>query len=602
MKRSLQAAALCAVLFLSGCSGQSSEITAEKSLPAATVPADGDPHDVTCQGSYTGTGSMDTIAARMEGAALTNEELQVWYWAEVAQYQLDGAAPAPDFSQPLDMQSCPLDDSVHSWQQYFLKAALNRWHTAGALIRHSQEVPLPTEEAYKGDRETLDKYMRGMPAAKLLYGYNPCYRPNTLHQNWLDSLEETWSGAHLDAARSLNYAYMYFTTLTYDLNVQESAAGAAAEPLVSFRHILLLPQEGESMGGCIGRAATLLEQWMAGKNAGADTFAQLASRNSLDPGSAGNGGLYRDLRQEQLPETLGQWCFDDRRQEGDTAVLPMDYGVHILYFLNREDSAVTEARQNAQAQAMQALLQQIRENYPARIDYSSIVLEDSCTDTPLSELLYPDISHQRFPEVPLYLQQDYADTMYGDYKITTNGCGITSLAMIASYMTDEELTPPEMCARYGRYSRPTGTAGSLFEEAPPQLGFYLIRKTYDWREAREYMREGYPVVVCQYRGYWTSGGHYLVLETLTEDGMVQVRDSNMFNYRKLKRHLEDKFPWDTLSTAGQGYWIYEKKFTSCSACTRCGNPEAAEPLIVADYLCPQCRTALTRRSAYLHCP
>jgi hypothetical protein len=186
--------------------------------------------------------------------------------------------------------------------------------------------------------------------------------------------------------------------------------------------------------------------------------------------------------------------------------------------------------------------------------------------------------------------------MYGEHKITTNGCGITSLAMLATYMTDDELTPPELCARYGWYSRPTGTAGSLFEDAPPQLGFYLIKKTYDWREARDYMQEGHPVIVCQYRGYWTSGGHYLVLEKLTEDGLVQVRDSNLYNYRKLIRHRDDKFPWDTISTAGQGYWIYEKKAVSCSACTRCGDPESH---FVTDYLCQTCRTALTRRNTYL---
>jgi hypothetical protein len=277
----------------------------------------------------------------------------------------------------------------------------------------------------------------------------------------------------------------------------------------------------------------------------------------------------------------------------------MGDNVHLLYFVSSETD--TEARQLLIQQAQEALLDQILTAYPMEADYSRIVLKEEQDIPSVSELLYPDIAHERFPEVPLYLQQNYAGTMYGEYKLTTNGCGITSLAMLASYLCDEELTPPEMSALYGRYSRPTGTAASLFDEVPQQLGFYLVKKTYDWREAREYMQEGYSVIVCQYKGYWTRGGHYLVLETLTEDGLVQVRDSNMYNYRKLLRHKDDAFPWETICGAGQGYWIYEKKATSSDACIRCGDPEGQEFPLVSDYLCEKCRIALCRREVYLSC-
>lgn len=601
MNRFLGTLVLCSALLLTGCAHQVPAEEPEDTLPAVTVSADGDPHTVTCLGSYTGTGSMDTIVARMEGAALTNEELQIWYRAEIAQYRQEGISPGPDFSLPLDVQPCPVDGSVNNWQQYFLKAALNRWHTAQALIRHSQETPLPLEDAYRGNPELLDKYMAEMPVTKLLYGYHPYYSPNSLHQQYLDALPERMDGQLAQAAYTLNYGYMYFTSLSYELEAEDAAVAEEGQSLVSFRHILLLPQEGESLSDCVGRANALLETWLQDRNAGEASFAQLANRNSQDPGSVQNGGLYRNLGREQLPEELGQWCFAEARQEGDTFLLPTDYGVHILYFLSREDSAPVHARQASRTQAQHKLLKDIRELYPARIDYRHIVLSEGVSDVSLSDLLYPDVAHQRFPEVPLYLQQNYIGTMYGDYKLTTNGCGITCLAMLASYMTDQELTPPEMAARYGRYSRPTGTAGSLFSEVPQQLGFYLIKKSYDWREAREYMQEGHPVIVCQYRGYWTSGGHYLVLEKLTEDGMVQVRDSNMANYRRLPRHKEDKFPWDTLSSAGHGYWIYEKKATVSPACTRCGDPDSLEIRIVTDYLCENCQNALTRRSNYLSC-
>lgn len=611
MKRPFRAGLLCLAFLLSGCA-QTSHPATDQTEPAAL------------SSCYTDIPHPDAVVARMEDAILTNDQLQVWYWAEIAQYRESGTLPAPDFDSPLDLQTCPLTGA--DWHQYFLDCSLNRWHTAQALIRHSQQTPVPTEEAYDPDLKALHKYMDGMPATQVLYGFDSAYRPNSLHNAYLDTLDDTllslaesleYSGtealaakvfgasekALADYTRDLNYGYMYFTDLTYDLESEIPASPEATpEPVVDISQILLLPERGESINHCLERARTLLEKWMSAWNSSAATFAQLASQHSLDPGSAPNGGTYRNLRRDQLPESLAEWCFDAARQEGDTAILPAENGVHILLFLSRRDASVLSAREEALSQAQKVLLDQIRQQYPMTVESDAISLTEARGTLSASALLYPDIAHQRFPEVPLYLQQSYPHTMYGEYKISTNGCGITTLAMLASYMTDEELTPPEMCARYGRYSLSTGTAGSLFEDAPAQLGFYLIKKTYDWREARDYMQEGHPVVVCQYRGYWTSGGHYLLLESLCDDGMVQVRDSNMYNYYKLPRHKEDKFPWDTISFAGQGYWIYEKKATVNAACTRCGDPESLEHTIVTGYLCEKCASALLRRNSYLHLP
>ena len=613
MKRPLCAGLLCLTLLLSGCTKTAFSSSATEETESAAVSS-----------CYTDTPRPDAVVARMEDTLLTNGELQIWYWAEIAQYRDSGTRPAPDFQIPLDLQDCSLSGT--DWHRYFLDSALNRWHTAQALIRHSQEVPLPTEAAHDPDPKTLHKYMDGMPVTRVLYGYDPAYRLNTLHSNYLDTLEDTFrsladvrgfSGTESMAAeafgsteealaaytQTLNCGYMYFTALSYepetDLSLPETDL---SDPRVNIRQILLQPERGESITHCTDRARELLETWMSQRNPTADTFAQLASQQSQDPGSAPNGGTYRNLRRDQLPQSLAEWCFDHARTEGDTTILPTEDGVHILLFLDRQDSALLSARKDAAAQSQRDLLTQIRDQYPITVDYDAITLTEAGGTISVSDLLYPDIAHERFPEAPLYLQQSYPDTRYGYFKITTNGCGITTLAMIASYLADDELTPPEMCARYGRYSLPTGTAGSLFEDAPPQLGFYLIKKTYDWREAREYMEQGHPVVVCQYRGYWTSGGHYLLLEELTDDGMVQVRDSNMYNYFKLPRHKDDKFPWETLSSAGQGYWIYEKKVTATAACTRCGNPDALEYSTVTDYLCEKCETALLRRNSYLRFP
>ena len=214
-------------------------------------------------------------------------------------------------------------------------------------------------------------------------------------------------------------------------------------------------------------------------------------------------------------------------------------------------------------------------------------------------MLYKDIAHERYPEIPIYLQQDFGDTMYGNYKLRSHGCGITSLAMLSTYMTDTELTPPTLCARYGKYCHSNGTDCMIFKYEPPVLGFYLKKQTYKPEEAKQALEDGYVVVSSQIKGYWTRGGHYIVLESIDEDG-VQVRDSNVYNYKKLPAHKNDRHAWKNIYPNNVSWWVFEKKQVRSPLCTRCGDPNACENSILnTDYLCQKCRTALCRRNLYL---
>ena len=189
--------------------------------------------------------------------------------------------------------------------------------------------------------------------------------------------------------------------------------------------------------------------------------------------------------------------------------------------------------------------------------------------------------------------------MYGGWPIRTNGCGITSMAMIASYMTDELLTPPEMCRRFGGYSHRHGTDGMIFFKDSPGMGFYLIEQTYDPTAAWQGLTDGHAVISVQHPGYWTRAGHYIVLQEITEDGMVRVRDSNVYNYRRIGNHALDKHTWGSITSAGSGFWIFDYKITRLPACSRCGEPEKTAGGLVEDYYCRKCAPAQLRRSTYL---
>lgn len=641
---------------------------------SATIPADGDPDDITCKGSYTAAMNAGAVVASVGDAQLTNGQLQAYYWAEVAAYRQAEHTAAPDFDRPLDTQACEIDESVSSWQQYFLQRALNTWHSAQALVLQGQDEGLPTEEAYQPDLKNYEEYMTGMPAAKYLYGYNQSYQPNTMHQAYLDNIpdmleelaqekgygstsamaEEAFGTSVEDLETFVelyNRGYMYFTSLSYYIETAQEEVEAyfaeqenayAAEGItrssgkyVDIRHILLVPEEilpkeiqswsasettaatepaqpvviaedgtvtcsDASWDACREKAEALLAGWQSSKKATDAAFADMANKNSDDPGSAIDGGAYRKIRKGQLMPELDSWCFDQSRQPGDTTIIRSDYGYHILYFTGSTDIWYAEAEEGLISQRQSELISEAKDKYPAKIDYSAITLAEAAGTVCYGDVLYPDVAHERFPEVPLYLQQDYPTTMYGNYKIRTHGCGITTLAMVASYLADDELTPPEMCARYGSYSFLSGTDGSIFNNEPPAMGFYLKEKTYDVNVVKAALEEGHLVVSIQNKGYWTSGGHYIVLEKMNEDGTVQVRDSNIYNYRKIRSHKEDKHAWGNITNAGSGYWIFEYKITNIPACTRCGQPEGVvESLLREDYYCEKCGPAMLRRETYL---
>ena len=650
----------------------------EPTEPPPTSPPDGNPDDVTCKGTYTRdtlemVKNMDTVVATIGKAEMNSSLLQIYYWTTVNTYRQAGHEIAPDFSMPLDVQLCPLDGTAITWQQYFLEQALNNWRSHYAMVQRSKTAVLPLEEAYDRDEAEHEKFqIANIYNLEHLYGYNTDYKLHDAHQAYLDnlpalleelakanncpttaSLASRFAGAGtndeylLEYAKLLNEGYMFTTSLSYYMEptqeeveayfAQNEAAYAARgitrdETYVNLRQILLLPdnatiaEDGTVTAGdedwerCRKNAEALLTKWSRNKTEA--YFSELAFANSRDTGSSVNGGLYSNLSKGQLIQDLDLWCFDQSRQGGDTVIIRSKLGYHILYLCRPTEIWYEQAEKDLIAQMVEDEISKTVDLYPITVDYSAIMLgEPSNSDLVLtaSDLLYPDIAHERFPYAPLYFQQDYPETMYGNYPVVKYGCGVTTMSMLVSYMTDEEWTPPELCALYGRYCGPKGTAHSMFLEVPVERGFYCLTRCFSWSQAQEALRDGYMVVSLQQKGYWTNGGHYLLLHELVDveteiqndDGekqtvmetRVRVWDSNVKNYKKLTGHVSGSFALSTIPGNSKVYWIYQKKVMNLDACSRCAEPtedsHAPSALFSQDYLCTKCDTAVNRRDAYL---
>lgn len=637
----------------------------EPTEPPPTSPPDGNPDDVTCKGSYIGdtmevVQSMKTAVATIGDAEMNNSLLQIYYQMAVNTYREAGHDVAPDFSKPLDTQLCPLEGTAITWQQYFLEQALNSWQSHYAMVQRSKTEVLPLEEAYgRNEKKHAENLKTKIYNLDLLYGYNTDYKIADAHQAYLDNLpallEELaaenncptpaalasrFAGVGtndtylLEYAQLLNEGYMFMTTLSYYIEptaeeveayfTRNEAAYAQLgitrdEAYVNLRHILLLPEGAtiaedgtvtaseESWEDCREDAEDLLKKW--NRNKTEDNFAELAFKNSADTGSSVNGGLYSNLSKGQLMEDLDLWCFDAARQTGDTVIIRTSLGYHILYLCQSSNIWYEQAEKDLIAQLLEDEITATAAKYPMTVDYSAIVLGEPTSDEALlstSDLLYPDIAHERFPVAPLYFQQDYPNTMYGNFSLVTYGCGVTTMSMLVSYMTDEEWTPPEMCALYGSYCSKAGTAHSMFTEVPIDRGFFAIDRVASWSQALEALEEGYMVVTLQRDGFWTNGGHYLLLHNLieTDEGtQIQVRDSNLYNYKRLDGHTTGSFALSTIPPNARCYWIYQKKVMNIDSCARCAEPtdesHAPSALFAEDYVCPKCRTAVNRRDAYI---
>ncbi|MDD3346867.1 peptidylprolyl isomerase [Oscillibacter sp.] len=82
------------------------------------------------------------------------------------------------------------------------------------------------------------------------------------------------------------------------------------------------------------KAEELLSQWQSGE-ATEDSFATLATETSSD-GSKYDGGLYKEVYQNQMVDTFNDWCFDTARKSGDTGIVETTYGAHVMYFVGTD--------------------------------------------------------------------------------------------------------------------------------------------------------------------------------------------------------------------------------------------------------------------------
>ena len=163
-----------------------------------------------------------------------------------------------------------------------------------------------------------------------------------------------------------------------------------------------------------------------------------------------------------------------------------------------------------------------------------------------------------YDTVPLYFQNDYPDVMFGAGTVETSGCSITSLAMVATYLTGHEYFPDELAGYFGGRAE-NNVARMVYGIDKLKLPYYVAE---NWHVVMEALENGAVVILLvDEKSIFTDTQHFVVLTGLTEDGKVLVHDSNARNYERwdLKDKLITGFPESDLWPGFNGAWVFHKK-------------------------------------------
>nr|MBQ8244853.1 peptidylprolyl isomerase [Oscillospiraceae bacterium] len=376
-------------------------VAAEETIPA-TVPADGNPEDITCKGTYTVTdaeaeATKDTVVATIGEHQLTNAQLRIYYRSAMSSFlnteygyymMMYGML---DYTKPLDTQLST--EGEMTWQQYFLQSALENWQLTKSMALEAEkaglEVPQEDLEYLEGLRASLETTAAGYGLSvedmllkdfgvgvsyevfeeyqKLYLIGNPYYEAETAKLVPTEEDLEAYFAAHEE-----DYASSGITKDSKYVDVRHilvQVKGGFADTEGNMTHT------DEEWAECEAAAQAILDAWLAGDKT-EDSFAALANEKSEDPGSNTTGGLYENVYQGQMVEPFETWCFDESRQYGDYGLVKTSYGYHVMFYVGSEPMWKTYAESGWINEKTGAFLDAAVESYPMEVTYENITLGD----------------------------------------------------------------------------------------------------------------------------------------------------------------------------------------------------------------------------------
>lgn len=236
------------------------------------------------------------------------------------------------------------------------------------------------------------------------------------------------------------------------------------------------------------------------------------------------------------------------------------------------EASATEVNSGRQIEETQptTVETEVEEPQPEEANYEIIEYEGNQYKLPYISLnREPGVTEfgyvEKYTEVPHYIQSYYPNVRYGDSNIRRSGCGIACISMVFTYLLDEEVNIEELAQKYFRYKVDGGSCYTLFPDSAEDYGVTIVKQTSNWEEIMFALEEGHVAIVnVRAPSIFTTGGHYIVLSGITEDGRILVRDPNLYNFSIWNYPVREDgyangFEEKSIKYGCYSGWIYEKK-------------------------------------------
>ena len=159
---------------------------------------------------------------------------------------------------------------------------------------------------------------------------------------------------------------------------------------------------------------------------------------------------------------------------------------------------------------------------------------------------------------PMFVQWDqrWGYRLYGNNFMAVNGCGPTALAIVYAGLTgNADVTPHDVSVysvNNGLYVPTVGSRWDLMQFGGEHLGLKVEALNMNWDQAKAALQAGKPIVCKVGPGDFTTGGHFIVVTAIDEDGMCTVRDPNS------KLNSEKLWEFDRIVSQTDFAWAYSK--------------------------------------------
>lgn len=161
-------------------------------------------------------------------------------------------------------------------------------------------------------------------------------------------------------------------------------------------------------------------------------------------------------------------------------------------------------------------------------------------------------------DMPLYLQYSaqWGSIPFGGGTISSSGCSVTCIAMVASYLKDASIYPSDVVAWTGAktyYVPGQGASWAIFPAAAEHYGLRCRNLGKDGKKVKKALKKGKPVIASMGPGTFTSKGHFIVLRGMDEGERILVNDPND---NTEKNHINKAFTWELIDSQAKNYWRF----------------------------------------------